>query len=938
MNLKEGYDFDNVVSMMRLRIAKSIILLGILILFPWDMVLDDIAKDFAWGDSLSGEMKHRISPFGSEVLIQRAIKNTKNFTWAREMQNRIVKDVEPWMNLSDDELWGLMFGPKVWRSHFVKPYGGCPECGMEMVKYNTKYPSYPALYAWLYDPWEKPFKLWCPNPNCNAEFPKNDFGKYYQSGIGPDGLFSPERADKTFLHNVGHPDDEVNYGVDDGGPHGWRDWRFIAYYFRVAVWQQQILGGIDKLSLAYVATGNIEYAHKATILLDRVADVYPEMNYLEQGNVYHIEPSSKGYVEYSINACKNVTTMAIAYGRILGAVENDKSLVTFLSLKAVKSGLINKKDTIDKIRQNIENNIFQNALGNLDKLESNQPLPELMKIYCKIVTNRPHNNKEIVDDISRILHKWTQCDGLTGYKGLQEYAVSGVDHIGRLLYFVDQLDLGLFEKLVQSTPSLRATFNFYIDLWCLNLSYPAEGDGGVLGMRSSLEGPLDILTKHYIKKSTNHSLFPVYCRLYEVLKNDRYAQFIYELNGRSVVGLPGDLFAKNPKRAQRHIEMVIEQKGHLKPINTHKSEYHLVLLQSGIGETGRALWLDYDAEGVHRHLDGMNFGLFAKGLDLIADLGYPPDMGYGTTITRDWYQLSLSHNTVIVDGITQKGGVAELTIFEKRPGFGLIQAEGENLYKQYNQYQRTLALVDISLTDGYVIDLFRVVGGGEHLKSFHTTFGKIEHSLDVNPSLKTLAKGHLKNLYISSKPGKRFEMVWRIFDKYNYLPKDRKVFVHYTELTDFDEVIIGEGELGPGRTPATIPYVLTKRKAKSESGDLASVFVAVIEPYEDKRIIKNITKLKMVMADNSQCQNDVVGLRIDLVDGTCDYFIAADCEQTKFINKSAKMGVSDEIFCKEEGLLIKPGIYFFRVKDEIPEIIFANGKGLWYRQHELSGT
>ena len=180
---------------------------------------------------------HTINLFRKRTLIKQALENVKKFEWAREKQEKTIKDVGPWMKLSDEELWKLIFGPKVPRSHFVKPYGGCPECGMEMIKYNEKNHSYPALYAWLYDPWEKPFKLWCPNVECGAEFPKNDFQKYYESGIENNGFFNPEKTNKELLFNVEHPDPEDPkhfYGVDDGSLGGWQEWRFIAYYFRVA--------------------------------------------------------------------------------------------------------------------------------------------------------------------------------------------------------------------------------------------------------------------------------------------------------------------------------------------------------------------------------------------------------------------------------------------------------------------------------------------------------------------------------------------------------------------------------------------------------------------------------------------------------------------------------------------------------------------------------
>jgi succinate dehydrogenase flavin-adding protein (antitoxin of CptAB toxin-antitoxin module) len=897
------------------------------------MVLDNASSDLGWEDSLSGEISHRISPFGREVLIQRAIRNTEKFIWAREMRNRIVKNAERWMNLSDDELWGLMFGPKVLRSHFVKPYGGCPECGMEMIKYNKEHPSYPALYAWLYDPWNKPFKLSCPNPNCNAEFPKNDFKKYYDSGIDENGLFDLEKADRSLLYNEEHAnpkDPAFLYGVDDGGQHGWNDWRFIAYYFRVARWKEQILGGIDKLSLAYSVTGDIQYAHKAAILLDRVADVYPEMNYFKQGTVYHIEPSAQGYVEYSIDACKNVTTMAIAYGRILGAIQKDKTLVRFLSSQAKKYGQKNK-DSIQDILYNIDNNIFRNALNNLNKTKTNPPQQELMKLYCQIVLARSGETCDIFDQISLFFKQWVKRPKKDRYKGLQEYAVSGVDHIGRLLYYMDRFSPKLFNNLIKNNIEILETFDFYIDLWCLNMSYPAEGDGGVLGMRAFFEGPPQSFTKRNIKTSTSQTLFPVYFRLYEITNDERYVQFIYELNGMSVKGLPKDIFADDMESIQNKIKKIINEKGRLKPVSIDKKSYSMVLLQKGVKEKGVALWLDYDAEGMHRHLDGMNFGVFAKGLDIIADLGYPPDMGYGSTITRDWYQLSISHNTVIVDRTTQKEGIGHVTLFKQLPNFGIIKAKGRSLYKQCEKYQRILALIEIN-EDFYVIDLFVVKGGNEHLKSFHSTFGKLKHNLEVKPSSEIFGEGHILNLHESVSDGEKTEFVWEIYDKYGYLPEAKKVYLHYTELTHYDRVFIGDGELGPGREPKTIPYILFERKKRDKERTLNSVFASVIEAHEGERKVKNISKINFSTINGCVGDSEIIGIRVELTEEITDYFIYTLNEDVE--NDKEKSG-GYMFFSYKEQLKIKPGTYFFRVVKGKPKMIFANGAGISWKKIEM---
>ena len=59
-----------------------------------------------------------------------------------------------------------------------------------------------------------------------------------------------------------------------------------------------IIDGLVKLGNAYVVSGNIAYAQRAVILLDRIADLFPDFDYREQGIMYEEERTSRGYVSY----------------------------------------------------------------------------------------------------------------------------------------------------------------------------------------------------------------------------------------------------------------------------------------------------------------------------------------------------------------------------------------------------------------------------------------------------------------------------------------------------------------------------------------------------------------------------------------------------------------------------------------------------------------
>ena len=189
--------------------------------------------------------------------------------------------------MSDEQLWKLMFGATLPRSWHVYSNGTCPACGKPV-----------PMYDWKIDAVKEPWKLRC--PHCNEAFPKNDFKKFYDSGLDEHGVFDPAKADRSLLYNTEHPgpkDPLYTFGVDDGAGYvrGNERWRFIPYYLVFGQWKQVVQRGIIALSSAYQLTGDPVYAHKAAILLDRVADVYPAFDFMKQGILYESDHGN-GYV------------------------------------------------------------------------------------------------------------------------------------------------------------------------------------------------------------------------------------------------------------------------------------------------------------------------------------------------------------------------------------------------------------------------------------------------------------------------------------------------------------------------------------------------------------------------------------------------------------------------------------------------------------------
>jgi hypothetical protein len=230
------------------------------------------------------------------------------------------------------------------------------------------------------------WKVQC--PHCGKLFPTNDFAAFYRSGLDERGVFDPKRADRSLLFNAEHPDpnDPLHkFGVDDGEGYvdGDKRWRFIGAYLIYGQWKQLVLGGIKNLAAAYLVTGDKVYARKAGILLDRVADLYPQFDFRTQAVVYERHLGSNGYVSIWHDACKETRLLALAYDAIFEAIRNDDELLAFLHRKAMRHRLPNSKATFADIQRNIEDGILRDPLRNEHKIHSNfHTNAHLPKRFC----------------------------------------------------------------------------------------------------------------------------------------------------------------------------------------------------------------------------------------------------------------------------------------------------------------------------------------------------------------------------------------------------------------------------------------------------------------------------------------------------------------------------------------------------------------------------
>lgn len=739
---------------------------------------------------------------------------------------RAINEAERFLAMSDDELREQMFSPSLKRSYHVFSDGYCPTC-----KGNV------PLHNWRMDVIRHPWKMIC--PLCGDLFPKNDFYRFYKSGLDGEGNFQYALADRSLLHaeeDIAGPEggqDRNSYGIDDGNGCviAGDTWYFIAHYLLFGQWMQVVLEGIRCLSRAYVVTGERNYARKAIVLLHRVADVFPDFDFKQQGLIYEKEHNDVGYISYYFRTCTDLCDMALAYDMIYSA---------FIGEDAYAESL-----------RHIEERIFYDAIANRQKYESNFPMTDTTICLIKTILSWPDNKEEIERLIADITTRATAVDGLTGERGLVVYSAYAFFDYAHLLSYYELIAPGFLADRIARHPLIYDAYRFFIDTWCLQSYYPRIGNTGAFA-KPDEQYAVYYYNDDFFQSYLDPDLDLFLWKLYEITGDADFAKAVWiSRGGRSDLCFTKSVLTDHVEQLQGALEQLISETGpYLDQKSINKQEWKLAVVHAGCGSDKRAIWMKYDSGGDHGHYDGMNIGIFAKGLDLMPDFGYPP-VQYGRFTDRNeypWYYRSAAHNTVVVDGKDHKSYaglipcMGESKIWETGSRVKVIQADAPELIDG-TLFERTIICIDLSESDSYYLDLFRVKGGREHVKFIRSTMGELSvHGLQFGPSDGIGYEGlMMRNVEVSqSAPAPGWRATWKIDDSHFQVRNEpAPVFFKYIDLTDDATVFTAESwvDLWPkgNYKNATetvdmwIPTVIVRRDVQEERG---SRFIGIYEPYD----------------------------------------------------------------------------------------------------------
>ncbi|UTF52488.1 heparinase II/III family protein [Natronosalvus rutilus] len=361
--------------------TTSLLSLGLL------LSADPTRGDNAGSTALAAE-KYRSNLYTPERRTA-ALENVQNYTWAADRRASAVETATEYLEAYSglDGLWQAVTGQSVPRNVALSATAEGDRPLNDAGVYES-FDEVPFEAESTRRPWElidstpgverqdvtfatdEPWTV--VEPSSGGVFPTNDFAAYRESGLDDRGVFDPDLADDSLLVNERRPDKPDDWGVDDGT--GWVDedgylgvegarYHFVAYFNRVYRWEQ-LLEALRAFRDAYLFTEDVEYARAGLVLLDRIADVYPEMDLspyrYDDGYASVHQWTGQGKICGCVQETITVRVLVSAYDAFLPAMD-DAELLAFLDERANEYD-IGSKGTADDLRENVESKVVRTVL------------------------------------------------------------------------------------------------------------------------------------------------------------------------------------------------------------------------------------------------------------------------------------------------------------------------------------------------------------------------------------------------------------------------------------------------------------------------------------------------------------------------------------------------------------------------------------------------
>ena len=753
-------------------------------------------------------MMKRDRSLTSNAEIRQIRENIDKYPRARRIADDIMKKADEWVARSDRFLWDFVPPSDIPRA-FNSSFDGCPIHGKEYFKHGN--------YSWKMDPFGKPWKLVCPVGG--EEYPSNDFLAYYRT------------KDRSLLTGD-YPDDGWGWLKPGDEKKHW----FVGYYCHW-LWLNYIIPGVSNLSLAYEITGDAKYAHKAIVLLDRIAELYPAMDHNKQSRyAAEFNSSYQGKIVNYIWECGVASNLAAAYDRVFDQLAGDGPIVS----TDQDSPLAGKSKA--QIRQNIEQNLLREAVEAVfdGKIRGNYGMHQRTLLTLALVLQDDEVTRKACDFIlgnssqslsdtgfDVALDNFVLREGMA-FESAPGYCLGWSSSLASVGELLDRLGMDVF-----ANAKFKRMFSAYLELQVLGKWTPAIGDSG-----SVTSGAIN-LPAHLARLARRKFEDPIFARY--LLDHGLFGEKCFE----TYADLRYPILEESALKAQA-------KDGDLPTGSRNLGGYGLAILEAG-NEVGASVYYG-PAEAGHGHADRLSLEVYGYGRKLVPDLGYP-QFAAESKDPPAWERNTLSHCTVTVNAArqeTKKRGY--INHFAALPDVTLLDVSAPDAYPELEEYRRVVLLIGGESEAPYLVDFFRVKGGRSHdysLHGFDADFRVEGIDLSAVQQKGTLAGEDVPYSYLYDdpaleKPGKTRSYHTYRGSGYSYLNnvqrgvpmgtwsavwEDKECGIRAIfPRQDIREAVIADGNppKRPG-SPESLKYVLLRN-----SGDerLRSRFACVLHPFK----------------------------------------------------------------------------------------------------------
>ncbi|MGD9494863.1 MAG: hypothetical protein AB7Y46_01005 [Armatimonadota bacterium] len=796
---------------------------------------------------------------------------------------------ETWAALSDDDIWAMQPDSTIPRWHWVNVTYGCPVHGTDI--YLTR-----AYYPWIKDT-SFPYRWKIECPVGHELYPSNDFG----NGDMTSGEF---------------PDDGIGggYVAPDGKHYG-----FIAELCQA--YCHTMLQVAPECARAWIATGDVKYLHKSLVAFCRVAAEYAYLATMtqhrhrnSQSQVERLGPGrfdegpilgATGLTVYSIDQPGYQWGYAEAYDLIWPDIERDQDIIPYLQSKGFDV------QTHEDVRRFIEENLMavwmQAAMDGATS--SNEPYHQRGLVRMAEVLNYERGD-EFMDWLydgagkmrifvpNTYFRDGAPYESTGGYNGMHVVAlgpiIESIEHLREL-----RPEVYPREKYPDLTQSRRYhnVFDFCMDTVTIDRTFPQIGDTGSYPQYRPLP------------RTTFHSAdLRAFEHAWRVFRDPKFAW--------ALARHPGWSPSRDFGFTREEIEAAAAQwPDDWNDASSLHDGYGIAILRGGTGDNKRALWLRTGHARGHTQDDLMDLGLDAFEGTILCHMGYPRNWG-------QWESLWSSHHlarqfnpyqtqTARVE-MCADAGLAHVTE-ARAQAHTEYNDDGTRPEPPADYWQRRLlALVDVSPTQFYGVDFYRISGGDEHWWAFHCQEGEYttegielvaqgggtlagpdvpygdetwmrDHGLSLHPSYGwrgiNFTFPHLYNVR-KGRAEAPWWGDWAIATGEGLHLRQHILHARDGASETPVEVNITDGKAASGGSPYEMKWIMLHNQGEAP---LRTQVLEVIEPYMNEPVIARATPLGLSGADEAgfaagACRIELVSGRIDTIFWSADPTVVREAE------------------------------------------------------------